>query len=116
MGIRLKNAYDSDNRVHLTALTEELPVLYKEVEAVRAAHRKQWFHSCRPFGWDVMDIRYGGVLCQIETTEYRLKAFLAGEIDDLPELAEPRLEFMPLNDFGVPGIHHYREISAACEI
>ena len=116
MGIRLKNAYDTGNRAHLSALADELPILYKEVEAVRAAHRKQWFHSCRPFGWDVMDIRYGGVLCQIETAEYRLRSFLAGEVAELPELAEPRLEFMPLNDFGVPGIHHYAEIAAACDI
>ena len=45
----------------------------------------------KPFGWEVYDIRYGGLLARFDTVKERLGAYLAGETDRLEELEERRL-------------------------
>ena len=45
----------------------------------------------KPFGFEIMDIRYGGVISRIETAKARLEDYLDGKIDSLPELEAERL-------------------------
>jgi hexosaminidase len=47
----------------------------------------------KPFGWEVIDIRYGGILSRLETVEYRLHQWLDGSISRIEELEEERLFF-----------------------
>lgn len=40
----------------------------------------------KPFGWEVLDLRYGGLRARLETMHERVVAYLAGEEDSIPEL------------------------------
>jgi len=90
-GLQLKAAYDASNQEELAKLKHQLPILKQLVEELRLAHRDVWFSVNKPFGWEVLDIRYGGVLSRIESTEYRLQEYLNGNVDKIEELAEERL-------------------------
>lgn len=102
MGLRLKKAYDKDNRNELARMTtEELPRLSEAVEALRVAHREQWHAWNKPHGWEVLDIRYGGVKARIDTAAARIKDYLEGRVARLEELEEERLFYDALS--GEPG-------------
>ncbi|WP_247740854.1 hypothetical protein [Cohnella sp. LGH] len=49
--------------------------------------------TCKPFGWEVLDIRYGGALARLDTAIERLAGYLSGRVERLEELEECRLYF-----------------------
>ena len=94
IGIHLKKAYDTEDREALGKIVNErLSKLEKLVIKLREAHRRQWLSIYKPFGWEVLDMRYGGLIARIETASFRIKSYLRGEIDKLPELEQERLTF-----------------------
>lgn len=94
LGIRLKEAYQNGDRKTLQLIAEEeMPQLYKNVKELRDTHRKQWFKFNKGFGWEVLDIRYGGLLSRIESTMDRLKNYLENDISRIEELEAERLFF-----------------------
>jgi hypothetical protein len=90
-GIRLKAAYDAGNREALKGLIVECDVIRDKIEALRRSHRAAWMTYYKPFGWEVMEIRYGGLLARFDTAKERITAYLSGEIDSIEELQEERL-------------------------
>lgn len=96
VGVKLKEAYDEKNDPELERIANELlPEITNRVKALRVAHRDQWLRMHKPFGWEVIDIRYGGLLNRIDTAIVRIRAYLAKEIDIIDELEQERLYFGP---------------------
>ncbi len=94
MGIRIKKAYDSKDLDTLKKIArEELPELSRRVNELRIAHRDQWLRIYKPFGWEIIDIRYGGVMARIDTAIKRLEDYILGRIDRIEELEEERLYY-----------------------
>lgn len=94
MGLKITNAYREKNSDALQYYVDvELPKIQELVLELRNTHRSQWLKTYKPFGWEVLDIRYGGVVSRIDTAIYRLKQYLSGEITSIPELEEKRLGF-----------------------
>ena len=93
IGLELKKAYDDKNKELMRKFADTtLKELYDDVENLRKAHRKQWHETSEPFGFDVLDIRYGGVLARIDTAIYRINEHLEKGIS-IRELEEERLFF-----------------------
>jgi hexosaminidase len=93
LGVHTKAAYDRKDKQELTHLKDQLPLLRSMVDELRKLHRSLWFSTLKPFGWEVIDIRYGGILSRLETVEYRLHQWLDGSISRIEELEEERLFF-----------------------
>lgn len=94
IGLRLKQAYDGGLSDELRQLADEvLPDLHTRLTALRAKHRDLWMGTCKPFGWEVLDIRYGGALARLDTAIERLTGYLSGRLERLEELEECRLYF-----------------------
>ena len=74
----------------LTAMLSSLRTL---VDDLRKLHRSLWFSTMKPFGWEIIDIRYGGVLSRLESAEYRLQQWLDGNLTCLEELEAERLYY-----------------------
>jgi len=94
LGIRLKTAYDAGNKTALAKCVEEIRECRVRVDALYALNRELWFEINKPFGWEVCDVRYGGLLKMLERAEMRVTQYLNGEISELPELAAQRLPFV----------------------
>ncbi|MBE6589437.1 MAG: beta-N-acetylhexosaminidase [Ruminococcaceae bacterium] len=92
-GVRLKRAYDQDDREALASMVKECDLIIEKTEKLRGAHREAWMTYNKPFGWEIHDIRYGGITNRFETVKYRVQAYLGGEIDRLEELEAERLRF-----------------------
>ncbi|AUJ23667.1 beta-N-acetylhexosaminidase [Virgibacillus dokdonensis] len=94
IGVQLKAAYDTGDIKELERIaTNVLPEILNEVEALRAAHRIQWLRMHKPFGWEVIDIRYGGLKNRLDTAIYRIQAYINGQTDRIEELEEERLYY-----------------------
>jgi len=92
-GIRLREAYMAKDTAALTALAAECDEMILRTNAYRDAHRRAWMKYNSAFGWEVHDIRIGGMLCRLDTAKMRIEAYLNGEIDRIEELEAERLPF-----------------------
>ncbi|MBQ8350466.1 MAG: beta-N-acetylhexosaminidase [Clostridia bacterium] len=90
-GIRLKAAYDKKDKEALAALAGECDVIGEKLEALKQSHKASWMIYNKPFGWEVHDIRYGGLAARFQTVKERVLAYLAGEIETIEELEATRL-------------------------
>ena len=72
----------------------------------------------KPFGWEVLDIRYGGVLARIDSSIERITDYLDGRINKIEELEQERLYFDGADRPGgvFAGINRYVQIPTACPI
>lgn len=113
LGKALYQAYHAKDRAALATLTEtDLPALLAAMKSLRLAHRDYFFAEYEPIGWEILDIRYGGAIARIDTASARLQDYLAGRIDRLAELEEPRLSFSG-KDMLKPTIHYDQICSAS---
>ena len=48
-------------------------------------HRERWHQIYKPFGWEVLDGRYGLLLGGIDTAIWRINEFLQDRIDRIEE-------------------------------
>ena len=82
------------DRERAAALAEGLPAAMDAVQALRAVWRRLWESTNRPQGFEVIDLRLGGVAARLATAEEKMRAFADGVVNDIPELAEPSLPFL----------------------
>jgi hypothetical protein len=94
MGIRITDAYAAGNKSVMSRIADtELPELIRLVKQLHTYHRKCWHQTNQSFGWDIMDLRYGGLLMSLDTAIDRLHDYVNGEVERLEELEEKRLPF-----------------------
>jgi len=107
IGVDIKKAYDEKNMDELMRIADErIPKLIEKVRVMWLKNRELWFDRHKPFGWEVLDRRYGGLRTRLESVSYRLKDYCAGNISKLEELEGERLDFRH-NDNG--SILYYNE-------
>ena len=96
LGQNITAAYLAGDREAVRRLSEEtLPSCIEDSRAVLALREQLWMDSMRPQGFEVVNIRMSGVTARLEAAKRRLDAWLAEEIDGIPELEDPRLPYDP---------------------
>ncbi len=99
LGRKLYGAYEKKDRQALAALAEkEIPLAMEKIRVYRDRREALWNRESRIFGFEVLDIRIGGLLARLESAKKRVESWLNGEVDSLPELEEPRLPFRPVKE------------------
>lgn len=93
IGIEIKKAYDANDRNGLRFCIDRLHELSGRARALYECHRSLWFEINKPFGWEVLDVRYGGMLMGIDRAIMRLTDYLEGKVTELPEVAAERLYY-----------------------
>ncbi len=91
LGVKTREAYSKGDKKGLLELVPVYREVYDRVEAFYAALEKWWMEENKPQGFDVQDIRIGGLLRRIKHCTVRLEKYVAGEIERLEELEEPAL-------------------------
>ena len=63
--------------------------------------RSQWEKECKPHGFDVIELRLGGMVLRTKDAVARLEKWAEGKITSIPELEEETLSFLenPERDF-----------------
>jgi hypothetical protein len=92
LGIRLKKAYDKNDTEELKKIAyEDCIELLHRIEAYHEAFRRQWYQENKPFGFDVQDIRIGGLKERINAVTWSLDQYLKGDLPHIEELEVDRL-------------------------
>lgn len=94
LGVRLKKAYDAGDREALKKLAnEDMPEMLKRLEVYYRAFKTQWYNESMPGGFDIQDIRFGGLKARIETAIETVNLYLDGKFESIPELEVERLPY-----------------------
>ena len=88
LGLKTRQAYCKQDREALRQLIGEYDLLLDKVKAFHAAHQKRWFRDNKPQGFDVQDLRLGGLMQRILSCRNRLAEFADGKLENIPELEE----------------------------
>ncbi|GAC41148.1 hypothetical protein [Paenibacillus popilliae] len=107
LGQQVTVAYRAQEQERLRHLAEIIiPRVRAQVDLTRKAHRLLWMGTSKPFGWEVLDIRYGGVLARLQSAEERLLDYVEGRVDRLEELEVERLPFNANDPVGEHRVSH----------
>ena len=94
-GIELMDAYKNQQTdVLINLARHRIPTIHAAIETLRNHHQAIWMMTYKPFGWEVLDIRYGGLLQRFKTTQQKIEQYVAHEISCIEELEEERLPFL----------------------
>ena len=104
MGIRITNAYKENDKKALGELCGETDELLTQVKKLHGAAADMWYKNNKPFGFELLDFRFGGTETRIGRAKERITDYLNGKIESVPELEEERLWF---GEEGNPFIHNY---------
>lgn len=99
IGVKTRAAYGSGDRTQVAALLPTYDLLLQRIEAFYAAFSAQWMQENKPHGFDVQDLRIGGLLLRIRHCRERLQQYVNGDIDRIEELEET---ILPHRGDGVP--------------
>ncbi len=89
---KIVSAYKANDKATLAHISEALlPSLYEKTREVHRLHKEMWFRNLKPFGWNVLDLRYGGVEARCISAKERIDDYLCGKINVIEELEEERL-------------------------
>lgn len=91
LGVRTREAYKSRNKAAIEALIPDFDKAIELIEAFAVSFRKLWFTDNKPHGFDVQELRLGGILFRLRSAKDRLAGFVRGEVADIPELEEELL-------------------------
>ena len=92
VGVDAQAAYKAGNRDVLKRIADEvLPELLNRFARFHETMYLQWVTECKANGYEVLDLRIGGLESRTKTAITRLNQYLDGKIDRLEELDEARL-------------------------
>ncbi len=84
-----RERYLAQDRAWLArAVTHTLPALRDTCAALMRAHRTLWERDCKRAGWEVLNLRYGGLLARLTEAEEQIRRWLDGGINRIAELDE----------------------------
>ena len=92
---RARKAYLARDRRALLAVATDTTKTIALMQRQWRAHRDVWLEENKPFGLEVLDLRYGGQLARLHVLRERLREHLAGRA---PSIAE--FEVKPRNFLG----------------
>ena len=93
---RLQVAYLNDDKSTIKKLIGELQEITEDLRAFYKTFRKLWFTENKGFGFEVVDVRIGGLIARAETVTEVLNDYLEGKTGKIYELEEERIAM----DFG----------------
>ncbi|MCX8082826.1 MAG: beta-N-acetylhexosaminidase [bacterium] len=90
---KLVMAYRNKDKKKLNKLLdEEVKSLIKETRKLWIIHRDMWLDTYKPFGLEVIEKRYGGLIARLESLEDRIEKYIKGEIGSIPEFETELLQ------------------------
>ena len=94
LGVKTREVYHSGDREALLALIGDYKKALKKLEVFHRTFREQWFRENKPHGFDVQDIRLGGLAARIRSCMERLQDLYDGKITVIEELEEQVLDVL----------------------
>lgn len=96
LSLHIKQAYRSGDKEALQQIiTREIPMTMERLDDYQDALYAQWHKINKPFGFEIQDLRQGGLRQRLYTASQRIRSYLNGTLDRLEELEQPDLPRNP---------------------
>lgn len=93
MGLKIRQYYLDGNVEELSKISSTIKECEKYCLNLKELREKIWFKECKPNGFEVLDIRMGGVVTRLQSCYKRIQAYMNREIPCMAELEEERLPY-----------------------
>ena len=93
LGVNTRRVY-YNNREQLADLILDYDEVARRLERFIEAFRVMWYTDNKPHGFDVQELRLGGLLLRIKSCRNRLQQLLDGKIDKIAELEEKIVDYL----------------------
>lgn len=104
LGVKTREAYHNCDKESLKKLaTETYPLVIKRVENLYKVFRTQYYKENKPNGFEVEDIRFGGLIKRLENCSQILMDFYNGKLDRVEELDQKVVDYLDGTDTHVKG-------------
>ncbi len=105
LGLRTRRAYEAGDKSALQELaTKDYPEAIKRIKRFADAFERQWMTDNKPHGFDVQDMRFGGLLRRLGSCQRRLLEYAQGKRSCIEELDE---ELLPFGEHEKSGRYNY---------
>lgn len=98
LGCRTRKAYLENDTVALKEIAADFKILEKRVARFAEIFQKMWFYEKKPQGFEVQDVRLGGLMQRLKNCRKRLELFLEGKVNNIPELEEKVVDYINGSD------------------
>lgn len=89
LGVKTRKAYLSGDKDALRNLAvNAYAKAEKEINIFYNSFRALWEKECKPVGFEVQDVRLGGLMLRIKNCRRRIIEYLEGKTESIPELEE----------------------------
>ena len=93
LGVQLRTAYQKGDRARLKKLVLTMATAEKRLKIFFEAFRKVWYRENKPHGFDIQEQRFGGLMNRLKCCRERVKDYLSGKVENIPELEEQVLDY-----------------------
>lgn len=93
LGKTTRQAYHSKDKEAINQLIEKYSLAEELLQDFYCKFKTLWFKENKPNGFDVQEIRIGGLALRLRSCRERLQDFVSGKITEIPELDE---EILPM--------------------
>ena len=113
LGMRSRKAY-KNGKEELKALLPDYDRAIKLLDTFHANFRKLWMKENKPFGFEVQEIRLGGLMLRMRTARNKITAYIKGELESIEEFDMDLLEHGGPGTAGkLPNINSWEKVSSA---
>ncbi len=85
------DAVRSRNREQAAALADGIGATVEALDTLRVVWRRLWESTNKPNGFEIIEVRMGGIAARMATAGEKMRAFALGQVDTIPELEEQAL-------------------------
>ncbi len=96
LGLKLRAAYKSGNREEMENMLAVIDTALEKLEVFHDKFYTLWMNECKGHGFDVQDLRLGGLRARLLTAKISVAEYLDGKRDRIYELEE---EILPISNF-----------------
>ncbi len=86
LGIKIRSAYKKNDIEELKVCIKNIDTVIKKLDKFYYAFRKQWYLENKPHGFDVQDLRLGGLERRLKTCRETLIEYVNGGVENISEL------------------------------
>ena len=97
LGIQLRRAYKENDLVELSKLVKTISCCINKLNLFYKAFFELYLWENKPYGFEVHDIRIGGLIQRLKGIRLRIRDFLDNKVDSIPELEESLVKVFEIN-------------------
>ncbi len=89
LGMRSRTAYSKGDKKALNVIAKDFLKAAEKLNDLYKNLREVWYKENKPYGFEILDLRLGGLKQRLISCGERLTDYAAGKIENIPELDEP---------------------------